>query len=144
MKLSKRSKRHVECIECLKKLFPAIKILEEYKIGNNQFIDIYLPAYYIGIEIDGEQHDSYIPFFHGEDESGFRLQNFLDGKKELLCKEKGIFLYRVKSDDTRTMEGIVMEALALFVDAGLQYVEKEISDTKKWASVWHGKRRTNK
>lgn len=53
MTLNRRSKRHVEFVEVLKSIYPAIKVTEEYKVGNNLFIDVYLPAYSIGVEIDG-------------------------------------------------------------------------------------------
>ncbi len=109
--LNRRSKKHAEIVDGLLLIFPALKIIEEFKIGNNQFIDIYLPAYSIGIEVDGEQHDSYQPFFHGKDEGKFVLQKFLDSKKELLCKEKNIFLYRVKYSDNRSVSDIISDIL---------------------------------
>ena len=111
-KLKRKSKRHEEISNYLSDRFSRNFFKEEFNIGENLFLDIYIDSIGLAIEIDGIQHDYYIPFFHG-DESNFALQKFRDNKKNRLCKEQSVFLYRVKFDDTRTPEDIVNEAISL-------------------------------
>lgn len=109
--LKRKSKKHEEISNYLESRFSKNFFKEEYNIGNNLFLDIYIESIGLAIEIDGIQHDFFIPFFHG-DESNFVLQKFRDSKKDRLCKEQSVFLFRVKFDDNRTAEEIVNEAIS--------------------------------
>jgi len=107
--INRRSKRHIAMVDALKEYLPSIRIVEEYYLDNRQFLDIYLPDFSCGIEIDGEFHSHYLEFFHGKDNSKFRLQKFLDSKKYLELKKRGIFLYRVLYSDNRDFLSIVRD-----------------------------------
>lgn len=105
--MNRKSIQH-NLLSCeLKNRYPNIKIIEEYNVGNNLFIDIFLPAFKIGIEIDGEQHFSYNSFFHKNGMIDFNLQKLRDKKKDNICFEKDIFLYRVRFDDKRDFNEII-------------------------------------
>jgi hypothetical protein len=108
MTINRRSKKHIEVINYLKQNIPAIKIVEEYNVGDNLYIDIFLPDFSIGIEVDGLQHSQFIKFFH-KDELAFHEQVFRDNKKLKLCKESGISLFRIKSTDNRLLENIISD-----------------------------------
>jgi hypothetical protein len=98
--MSVKSKQHQKIIDILKNNLPALKIIEEYNVGDNLFIDIYLPDFKLGIETDGRQHYEFVEFFHKTYDK-FEESKFLDYKKNLKCKENDIFLYRIKYDDKR-------------------------------------------
>jgi hypothetical protein len=88
-----KSTYHGHCRQIIKELYPNIVILEEVPvhvlIGKVLYIDMYLPFYQKCVEIHGEQHYKFIPFFHGT------VQNFLrqkqnDKLKEEWCEINGI------------------------------------------------------
>ena len=104
--MARRSKLHAKMVAAFRERHPLIILKEEYYLGLGLSLDICLPNFSIGVEVDGEQHSTYTPFFHS-DESDFNKQVMLDGKKNVLCIEKGIFLYRVNFDDKRNPRAIV-------------------------------------
>lgn len=114
--LERRSKLHIEIYEALKLYMPSIRIIEEYNLGNNLFVDIYLPDYSICIEIDGEQHDRYIKFFHGNDMSKFYDQKNNDKRKYSKCRELNLYLYRVKYKTKSNPIEIVKDIFEKWVD----------------------------
>lgn len=60
-----RSSIHLKCRELLKEIFPLDAILEEVPVpGENLFLDFFLPARRMVIEVQGEQHQTFTPFFH--------------------------------------------------------------------------------
>ena len=87
--------------------YPSLKIEEEYHVGESLFLDIYIPSLFVAIEIDGEQHDRFVPFFHNNNILFFNQQVKRDKKKNFLCKMKDISLYRIKHSDKRSPEEIV-------------------------------------
>lgn len=106
---STKSKRHRKLLDSLITFIPQAKIVNEFHIGHGLHIDIFMPSYGIGIEIDGEQHYSQNSFFHKSEED-FSIQRMLDKKKELLAKENGIILlYRLRFDDQRDFGEIVKD-----------------------------------
>ena len=111
-KINRRSIRHAEMVDCLYTVIPSIRIIEEYNVGDNLFLDIFLPDFSLAIEIDGEQHSKKIDFFH-KDDLEFEEQKFRDRKKEKLCKENGITLFRVSSIDKRTPNEIISDIFSL-------------------------------
>jgi very-short-patch-repair endonuclease len=91
------SKAQVEIYELVRSLFPHARVIMNYPLGNRQTIDIFVKDFNIGIEVDGKQHDNFVEFFH-KNLLGFNIQKLLDRKKEVLCKELGIVLVRIKYD----------------------------------------------
>lgn len=107
----RRSKRHMEILLELERRYPSLKVEEEFHIGENLMIDIYVPSLFLAIEVDGEQHDKFNPFFHNNNVLFFNKQKKRDRRKEYLCKLKDINLFRVKSFDKRSPEEILSEIL---------------------------------
>jgi len=93
-------------LEMAKKIFPIARVIENYPLGNRQFLDVYVKDFKIGIEVDGQQHSVRFHFFN-KDESDFQLQKMLDKKKETICKELGIMLIRINYDEKVTKELIL-------------------------------------
>jgi hypothetical protein len=63
----KRSKYHLAARTLLTTLFPADRILEEVPLPGSKklTLDFYIPSYRLAVEVQGEQHTIYNPFFHG-------------------------------------------------------------------------------
>ncbi|CAG8663419.1 7270_t:CDS:2, partial [Paraglomus occultum] len=55
-------------------------------------LDIYYPEYGFAIEVQGEQHEKYIEFFHRGDPNNFIKQQERDQLKKELCEENWIVL----------------------------------------------------
>lgn len=87
-----RSSGHLACRALLKKLFPLDVILEEIPCpGENLFLDFFLPARKIAIEIQGRQHDNFVPFFQKTKPKFYQSQQ-RDRRKAEFCKLNGIKL----------------------------------------------------
>lgn len=110
---ARRSKRHEEILSYLGENFPFLKIEEEYHIGENLCIDIYIPSLFVAIEIDGEQHDRFNSFFHNDSLLYFNKQLKRDKKKNYLCKMNNITLIRIKHNDKRKPEEIFSSILLM-------------------------------
>lgn len=104
------SKAEVELGKLLKAEFPHLKILPQYHIKHKRtslYIDYYIPALKLAFEVDGEQHDREVKFFHKND-LGFLNQQINDRYKNAWCEEAGITLIRFKSNekvDRTTLNG---------------------------------------
>ena len=85
--------------------FKKLEILTNDKTAIGKEIDIYLPQYKIGIELDGIFH--YLPI-HG-DETLARIQSN-DAKKSAKCEEAGIKLFRIiLPEDSRKYYALLKE-----------------------------------
>jgi hypothetical protein len=87
----KRSELHLRARNILKELYPVDRILEEVYLPGSTglYADFWLPLRNKIIEVHGEQHYKFIPFFHGT------MLNFLsskanDNKKRQWCELNGI------------------------------------------------------
>ena len=68
----KRSKYHIRARNLLREVFHSYRILEEVKLPGSTalnrksvlYLDFYIPSIKMAIEVHGEQHYKYCPFFH--------------------------------------------------------------------------------
>lgn len=76
--------------------------------GERLELDYYIEELHVAIEVQGEQHFKYVPFFH-ETEDAFIQQLRRDRWKKERCKELGITLYEVCSEEElqRVVQDIV-------------------------------------
>lgn len=100
-KLELRAKFILESI--FKRPFFKIRpdFLKNEVTGQNLEIDLYNDDLKLGIEVNGNQHYKFTPFFQ-KTEKDFREQRYRDVIKKMLCKDNGITLievpYRVGED----------------------------------------------
>ncbi len=62
--------------------------------GQNLEIDLYNDNLKLGVEINGDQHYKFIPYFHRNIEA-FRNQRYRDEMKKVKCQKRGITLIEV-------------------------------------------------
>ncbi len=87
-----RSKRQYEVGQILKQRYKLDSILEDVTIpGTRLSLDFYLPQRQIAVEVQGEQHGEFNPFFH-EDMSDFNAQQDRDAQKLQFCELNNIKL----------------------------------------------------
>lgn len=113
---------HKEVIGLLKEIYPHETIKQEFpaKINNHTlFIDIYLPKQKLCIEVDGKQHDVYIPFFH-QSKSVFKNQQSLDELKNIWAKEQSLTLIRISHKDKLSKE-FLMNKIIEVMKKGVEY-----------------------
>ena len=64
-----RSKYHLSARQLLKEKHPTLQILEEVSIkirkGETLYLDFFIPLLNHAIEVHGQQHYKFSPFFHG-------------------------------------------------------------------------------
>lgn len=98
-----RSKLHLRARELLKKMFPFDLILEEVSLpGCGKFTlyaDFYIPMRKIMVEVNGQQHSSYIKFYHKEKINFFKGVS-RDKKKKEWCEKNEITLICLNFDQT--------------------------------------------
>jgi hypothetical protein len=109
----KRSKYHIRARNLLKEIFNSYRILEEVKLPGSTslhrksvlYLDFYIPNLKLGIEIHGEQHYDYSPFFH-KSKADFLKSKARDEDKIEWCELNGIDLivlkYSESDDEWRT------------------------------------------
>lgn len=87
-----RGKFQSQVGEIFQELYPNDHILEEFPcLGERLYLDFFLPRKLMAIEVHGEQHYKYNPFFHGTRADFVRQQNN-DKRKSSWCKLNGIRL----------------------------------------------------
>jgi len=80
-----------------------VKIKDEYQMGRKLRLDFFLPAYKIGFEFHGIQHEKYTHHFHGS-ALDFRASKRRDRLKHELAIEQGISLVVIWHSDPLTVE----------------------------------------
>ena len=105
----KRSKYHIRARKLLKEIFNSYRILEEVKLPGSTslhrksvlYLDFYIPTISLAIEVHGQQHYEYSPFFH-KNKADFLKSKTRDEDKIEWCDLNGIQLITLKyseSDD---------------------------------------------
>ena len=86
--------------ERILELYPRDVLLEEFVLPNSRMsIDLISFARRVAYEIDGEGHQKYTPFFHGQQNlNNFGKQISRDRKKDEWCQLNNIELIRIESE----------------------------------------------
>lgn len=88
-----KSKYHLKARVLLKQIFPTCKILEEVSVPirsrETLYLDFFLPLHKLCIEVHGQQHYEFIPFYHGT-RLGFAQAKKRDRDKVEWCEQNGI------------------------------------------------------
>lgn len=109
--LNNKSQFHIKARSIIKSCFPTLQILEEVPIplrkSETLYLDFYLPLIKTCIEVHGEQHFSYVPFYHGN-RLGFIKHKKRDEEKKLWCAINNISLIELSYNEP---ENIWMEKI---------------------------------
>jgi len=86
-------------------------ILEEFPLPNERlWLDFYLPHHKLAFEYQGEQHDKFNKFFHG-DKQGFKKSLARDERKRAWCEINEITLIEVRGTITiEDLQDMIQEA----------------------------------
>lgn len=103
----KRSKYHIRARQLLKELFNSYRILEEVKLpGSTErhkksvlYLDFYIPNIKLAIEVHGQQHYEYSPFFH-KSRADFLKSKARDEDKIDWCQLNDIRLITLKYSES--------------------------------------------
>lgn len=92
-KIQHKSSLHLQARKLLTQNYPTMQILEEVPIplrrSETLYLDFYLPLLKTAIEVHGEQHYKFIPFYHNSRISFLKSQK-RDHDKQEWCEKNGI------------------------------------------------------
>jgi hypothetical protein len=92
-RIAHKSSYHLLARGLLIDLFPTLQILEEVSIplkrNETLYLDFYIPLSKLCIEVHGEQHYKFIPFYHGNIMSFLKAQK-KDREKKEWCDNNNI------------------------------------------------------
>lgn len=93
-RLELQTKFHLENIFKMKFYKIRPDFLRNEVTGHNLEIDLYNDDLKLGIEVQGDQHYKFTPFFHRNKET-FMLQRYRDEMKKQKCEKEGITLIEI-------------------------------------------------
>jgi hypothetical protein len=104
---SKRSYYHILARRIISNVFHGYNILEEVKLPGSRdpakrsvlYLDFFIPNVKIGVEVHGQQHYKYVPFFH-KSKAGFLHAQARDRTKAEWCELNDIELIVLKYDSS--------------------------------------------
>lgn len=82
--------------------------------GERLELDFYIPELDLAIEVQGQQHYTFVPHFHFN-QNGFSDQLRRDREKRYLCEHKGLFLLEIASSDQ--LDGLTAKIIAMVPQA---------------------------
>lgn len=102
-RLQNKSEPHKLARGLLKETYPTLQILEEIPIplrrSETLYLDFYLPLIKKCIEVHGEQHYKFVPFYH-QNIMGFAKQKKRDNEKREWCSINGIQYVELPYDES--------------------------------------------
>lgn len=102
-----RSKLQYRVKESLKKIWSTNIVLEEMPVvGTKLSLDFYNANKKIAIEVQGRQHNEYVPHFHKGNKINFISQLRRDHQKKEFCDINGIRLIELYEEDDISSSGI--------------------------------------
>ena len=108
--LLNKSAIHLEARNLVKRLYPTMQILEEITIyprkGEVMYLDFYVPLLKKCVEVHGEQHYKFIPFYHNNILSFIKAQKRDRDKKEW-CNLNGIQYCELPYNKINDWESII-------------------------------------
>jgi hypothetical protein len=97
-----RSEYHLNARTLLHEVFPTCLILEEIgfniRKGDTLYLDFYIPLLKLAVEVHGEQHYKYVPFYHHTLQGFFKHQK-RDRDKREWCELNKIRLVEFKFNE---------------------------------------------
>jgi hypothetical protein len=100
-----RSKFQYNVKQFLKKYWSTDMVFEELPmVGSRMSFDFYNATQNVAIEVQGEQHIKFTPFFHGTAKSNFLGQIRRDTEKQKYCELNSIKLIEIYPKDEISIE----------------------------------------
>lgn len=95
-----RSKIQFATKQFLKKYWQHHIVFEEFPVaGTKLTLDFYNANKKIAVEVQGEQHTKYVPFFHNGNKANYISQLRRDVSKNNFCELNGITLVEIYKED---------------------------------------------
>lgn len=92
-RIENKSSLHLAARELIISVFPTLQVLEEVPIplrrSDNLYLDFYLPLKRVCLEVHGEQHYKFVPFYHSNMLAFLKSQK-RDREKQEWCSINGI------------------------------------------------------
>jgi hypothetical protein len=89
----KKSSFHITARDLIKKIYPTMQILEEVPIHIRRseilYLDFYLPLNKKCLEVHGQQHYEFVPFYHSNKLSFLKAKK-RDLEKKEWCENNGL------------------------------------------------------
>ena len=102
-----RSKIQFQVKQCLWHIWKNHIVLEEMPVvGTKLSLDFYNANKKIAIEVQGQQHSKYVPFFHGKNKINYISQLSRDHQKKEFCDINNIKLVEIYYDDKISVKSI--------------------------------------
>lgn len=92
-----RSKLQYETGLWLRAKYPFDPILEDFRCPDGFDLDFFLPKRLLAYEVQGRQHDKYVPHFH-KNMAGFIESQSRDSNKKRFCEINDIELIYIYTD----------------------------------------------
>jgi hypothetical protein len=100
-----RSKFQYNVKTFLKKYWSQDMVFEELPLaGSKMSFDLFNASQNVAVEVQGQQHIKYTPYFHGKAKSNFLGQIRRDNDKQKYCELNGIKLIEIYPKDKLTEE----------------------------------------
>lgn len=84
--------------------------------GERLFFDFYIKELSLYVEVQGQQHTSFVKHFHSDKEA-FNKQKYRDNLKRIWVEEDGSCLIRVNYDEDITEE-LLLKKISRALDGG--------------------------
>jgi len=102
----KKSFYHICASDIIREVFCGYNVYEEVKLPGSTkpskrsvlFLDFFIPNARIGVEVHGQQHFKFIPFFH-KTRAGFAKSRARDHDKQEWCNVNDIKLVALRFDE---------------------------------------------
>jgi hypothetical protein len=105
-----RSSLHLQAREILYAKYPTISICEEVTIslrkGETAYLDFFIPMLKIAVEVNGEQHFTFVKHFHNT-KAEFAKAKKRDCDKREWCRINGIQLIELNYNEINKWKDIV-------------------------------------
>lgn len=108
--LANKSSLHLKARDMLKNIYPTMQILEEVTVYTHKseicYLDFYIPLIRTCIEVHGEQHYSFTPFYHSNKLAFLKAQK-KDREKKEWCGINGISYIELPYNDQDRWELLI-------------------------------------